>query len=130
MMLEGAVSPTQAARIRPKFRIIGDDSTRRKFQGQPLAIARYRWSGTPRFARPGWRSGGQHRKSARKQGSLAVYQYLKQEFGDLGVDAAQHGLLIFGEHTQDARNRPGAHPNIDRLLTIVDGGEALKIVVI
>lgn len=65
-----------------------------------------------------------------KQGSLAVYQYLKQEFGDLGVDAAQHGLLIFGEHTQDARNRPGAHPNIDRLLTIVDGGEALKIVVI
>ncbi|MGR5559990.1 DUF2322 family protein, partial [Vibrio fortis] len=30
----------------------------------------------------------------------------------------------------DARNRPGAHPNVDRLLAIVAGGEALQINVI
>jgi hypothetical protein len=30
----------------------------------------------------------------------------------------------------DARNRPGAHPNVDRLIAIADGGEALTIAVI
>ncbi len=65
-----------------------------------------------------------------KQGSLAVYQYLKQGFGMLDAKAAEHGLAVFGEHTQDACNRPGAHPNIDRLLAIAAGGEALRIEVI
>lgn len=59
-----------------------------------------------------------------KQRSVAVYQYLKQAFGVL--DAAAHGLTVFGEHTGDARNRLGAHPNIDRLLeTAVGGGSYL-----
>ena len=65
-----------------------------------------------------------------KQGSLAVYQYLQQQFEALDAKAAAHGLLVFGEHTADARQRPGAHPNIDRLIAIVDGGEALAITVI
>lgn len=65
-----------------------------------------------------------------KQGSLAVYQYLKQAFGTLDAQAAEHGLAIFGEHTADARNRPGAHPNIDRLLAIVAGDAPLRIDVI
>jgi hypothetical protein len=65
-----------------------------------------------------------------KQGSLAVYQYLKQAFGELDVKAAEHGLAIFAEHTADARNRPGAHPNIDRLLAIVAGGAPLRIEII
>jgi hypothetical protein len=65
-----------------------------------------------------------------KQGSLAVYQYLKKEFGTLDAKAAEHALAVFGEHTIDARNRPGAHPNIDRLLAIVAGGAALRIEVI
>lgn len=65
-----------------------------------------------------------------KQGSLAVYQYLKQVFGTLDAKAAEHGLAVFGEHTQDARNRPGAHPNIDRLLDIAAGGAPLGIEVI
>lgn len=51
-----------------------------------------------------------------KQGSLAVYHYLRQAFGTLDARAAQHGLAVFGEHTADARSRPGAHPNVDRLL--------------
>jgi hypothetical protein len=62
-----------------------------------------------------------------KQGSLAVYQYLQQSFGMLDKDASTHALDIFAEHTADARNRPGAHPNIDRLLDIRDGAEPLSI---
>ena len=65
-----------------------------------------------------------------KQGSLAVYQYLKQAFGALDAKAAEHGLAVFGEHTADARNRPGAHPNIDRLLEITAGSAPLAIEVI
>lgn len=65
-----------------------------------------------------------------KQGSLAVYQYLKQSFGGLDAEAAEHGLAVFAEHTDDARNRPGAHPNVDRLLAIAAGGDPLTIEVI
>ena len=62
-----------------------------------------------------------------KQGSVAVYQYLKQIFGVLDARAAEHGLAVFAEHTADARKRPAAHPNIDRLLAIVAGGAPLQI---
>ena len=62
-----------------------------------------------------------------KQGSLAVYRYLEQSFGTLDAEAAAHGLAVFAEHTEDARNRPGAHPNIDRLLEIVGGADPLSI---
>ena len=65
-----------------------------------------------------------------KQGSLAVYHYLQQAFGTLNAEAARHGLAVFAEHTADARNRPGAHPNVDRLSEIAAGGEALRIDVI
>lgn len=65
-----------------------------------------------------------------KQGSLAVYQHLKQCFPALDAAAAEHGLGVFAEHTADARNRPGAHPNIDRLLDISAGGSPLSIEVI
>ena len=65
-----------------------------------------------------------------KQGSLAVYHYLQQAFGQLDARAAEHGLAIFAEHTADARNRPGVHPNIDRLLALVAGEPALRINVI
>lgn len=65
-----------------------------------------------------------------KQGSLAVYRYLEQTFGALDADAARHGLSVFAEHTADARNRPGAHPNVDRLLDIAAGGAPLRIEVV
>lgn len=65
-----------------------------------------------------------------KQGSVAVYQYLKHAFGVLDARAADHGLAVFAEHTADARNRPGAHPNVDRLLEIAAGGGPLRIEVI
>ncbi|MBT8155900.1 DUF2322 family protein [Epibacterium ulvae] len=62
-----------------------------------------------------------------KQGSLAVYQYLAQSFDALDAEAADHGLDVFAEHTEDAKNRPGAHPNIDLLLAILEGGAPLTI---
>ena len=65
-----------------------------------------------------------------KQGSLAVYHYLKQAFGTLNAKAAEHGLAVFAEHTADARNRPGAHPNVDRLFEVAQGGQTLRIEVI
>jgi len=46
---------------------------------------------------------------------------------DGNIVATTHGLDIFAEHTADAKNRPGAHPNIDRLLEIVAGAAPLKI---
>lgn len=65
-----------------------------------------------------------------KQGSLAVYHYLKQAFGTLDAKAAEHGLAVFAEHTADARQRPGAHPNVDRLFVVVERGEPLSIDVV
>ena len=65
-----------------------------------------------------------------KQGSLAVYHYLQQVFGTLDAKAAEYGLALFAEHTADARNRPGAHPNVDRLLAIAAGAQALRISVV
>ncbi|CAG9187334.1 DUF2322 family protein [Cupriavidus pinatubonensis] len=65
-----------------------------------------------------------------KQGSLAVYHTLQQAFGTLDAKAAEYGLALFAEHTADARNRPGAHPNVDRLLAIAAGADALRINVV
>ena len=51
----------------------------------------------------------------------------------LGIDTAwfaEHGLLVFAEHTADARARPGAHPNVDGLLAIAAGGGPLSIEII
>ena len=62
-----------------------------------------------------------------KQGSLVVYQYLFQEFGEINAAAALHGLEVFAEHTADAKARPGAHPNIDQLFAIIDGAAALQV---
>jgi hypothetical protein len=62
-----------------------------------------------------------------KQGSLAVYQYLQQTFATLDTEAATHGLAVFAEHTEDARKRPGAHPNIDLLFGVIAGDSRLNL---
>ena len=60
-------------------------------------------------------------------GSVAVYHALTQRFGSIGVDAAREGLAIYAEHTDDARAHPGKHPNIDRLLAVIDSGTPLGV---
>lgn len=56
-----------------------------------------------------------------KAGSLAVYNALLEEFGEINASAAEKGLALFAEHTEDARAHPGKHPNIDRLQAVIDG---------
>jgi hypothetical protein len=58
-----------------------------------------------------------------KAGSVTVYAALAAKHGSINVAAAEEGLELFAEHTLDARNRPGAHPNIDRLLEVIATGK-------
>ncbi|WP_423236267.1 DUF2322 family protein [Amphibiibacter pelophylacis] len=41
--------------------------------------------------------------------------------------AAQAGLALYAEHTEDARQNPGKHPNIDRLIALVERQETLGV---
>jgi hypothetical protein len=36
------------------------------------------------------------------------------------------GLIYTAEHTEDAHNNPGKHPNIDRLLDVIDNETTLS----
>ncbi|MEY3202507.1 MAG: hypothetical protein RIR70_2057 [Pseudomonadota bacterium] len=60
-------------------------------------------------------------------GSLAVYNHLAQTFGLINKAAANKGLEVYAEHTEDARAHPGKHPNIDRLLQVADTQSALRV---
>ena len=62
-----------------------------------------------------------------KKGSLSVYAALAAKHGAITPAAAQEGLELFAEHTTDARAHPGAHPNIDRLLQIIESGQSLQV---
>jgi len=65
-----------------------------------------------------------------QQGSLALYNHLQQRFGRIDASAAHEGLALYAEHTQDARDHPGKHPNIDRLIAIAEGAPALQAAVV
>ncbi|MDP1733799.1 MAG: DUF2322 family protein [Sulfuritalea sp.] len=58
-------------------------------------------------------------------GSLSIYNHLGQIYGAITVEAAKKGLELYAEHTDDARQNPGKHPNIDRLLAMAADGKAL-----
>ncbi len=60
-------------------------------------------------------------------GSLAVYNYLAQLYGAITPEAAKKGLDLYAEHTEDAKRHPGKHPNIDRLIGLVERGQTLRI---
>jgi len=64
-------------------------------------------------------------------GSLAVYHALGALYGGrIGPMAATLGLEWYGEHTADARQHPGKHPNIDRLLDLAQSQAELVAVVV
>lgn len=65
-----------------------------------------------------------------KTGSVAVYNALAVKHGSINAAAAAEGLQIFAEHTEDAKARPGAHPNIDRLLQVIASGQGYAVKVI
>lgn len=61
------------------------------------------------------------------QGSLRVYRHLALKHGAIDVAAAVEGLALYAEHTEDARQNPGKHPNIDRLFAVQAQGVALAV---
>jgi hypothetical protein len=58
-------------------------------------------------------------------GSLSIYNHLGQIYGAITAEAARKGLELYAEHTEDARQNPGKHPNIDRLMTLAAEGKGL-----
>lgn len=64
------------------------------------------------------------------QGSVKVYHHLFKKWGCINKDAAKDGLKIYAEHTQDAEENPGKHPNIDRLFEVIEAGEVLTVSII
>ena len=60
-------------------------------------------------------------------GSLRVYGWLAETLGAITPEAAELGLKIYAEHTQDARDYPGKHPNIDRLFNIKTADQTLQV---
>jgi hypothetical protein len=60
-------------------------------------------------------------------GSLAVYAALNAKHGSINVAAAQEGLDIYAEHTADSRANPGKHPNIDRLIKVIETGQGFSV---
>lgn len=64
------------------------------------------------------------------QGSIKVYHHLYKVYGSITLDAAVEGLSLYAEHTEDAENCPGKHPNVDRLINVLEDEEPLQIKVI
>jgi len=62
-----------------------------------------------------------------QQGSLALYNHLRERHGRIDAAAAREGLALYAEHTQDARDNPGKHPHIDRLIAIAAGDGAIEV---
>ena len=52
---------------------------------------------------------------------------LYKNFKEINLEAAQKGLELFSEHTAEAKNHPGNHPNIDRLIDILRTNNILRI---
>ena len=65
-----------------------------------------------------------------KAGSVTIYNALLATHGSINMAAAQQGLEIFAEHTDDARAHPGSHPNIDRLLEVIASGQGYTVTII
>ncbi|MEQ1487819.1 MAG: DUF2322 family protein [Methylotenera sp.] len=61
------------------------------------------------------------------QGSVKVYYHLYRMYGEISLDAAVEGLSLFAEHTADAENCPGKHPNVDRLLNLLEDEKPLTV---
>ena len=61
------------------------------------------------------------------QGSLAIYNHLAQTYGAITPEAARKGLELYAEHVEEARKNAGKHPNIDRLIRLLDEGGMLRI---
>jgi hypothetical protein len=64
---------------------------------------------------------------AGSQGSLRLYLHLANLYGSITPEAAETGLDLYAEHTDDAEDNPGKHPNIDRLFEVIENKQPLTI---
>jgi hypothetical protein len=64
------------------------------------------------------------------QGSLKVYNHLYKMYGAITLDAAVEGLALYAEHTEDAENCPGKHPNVDRLISVLENEAPLTVKIV
>ena len=64
------------------------------------------------------------------QGSVKLFYHLYKMYGEISLDAAVEGLALYAEHTEDAENCPGKHPNVDRLINVLENEEPLTMKVI
>ena len=64
---------------------------------------------------------------AGQAGSLSVYNHSGQLYGAITPEAAKKGLELYAEHTEDARQNPGKHPNIDRLIQLIEASQTLRV---
>lgn len=64
---------------------------------------------------------------AGQAGSLSVYNHIGQLYGAITPEAAKKGLELYAEHTEDARQNPGKHPNIDRLIQLIEASQTLRV---
>jgi hypothetical protein len=64
---------------------------------------------------------------AGSQGSLRLYLHLANLYGSITPEAAEKGLELYAEHTEDAEENPGKHPNIDRLFDVIENKQPLVI---
>lgn len=63
-------------------------------------------------------------------GSLRVYLYVCHKHGVLDSAAANEALALFCEHTDDASQNPGKHPNIDRLFDVIETKQVMQFRII
>ena len=59
--------------------------------------------------------------------SVAVYHASMRPDGRIDANAAEQALTLYAEHTADARAHPGKHPNIDRLLKLINENGMLRL---
>ncbi len=64
------------------------------------------------------------------QGSVKVFHHLYKMYGGITLDAAVEGLSLYAEHTEDAENCPGKHPNVDKLIEVLENEEPLTVKVV
>ena len=64
------------------------------------------------------------------QGSVKVFHHLYKMYGGITLDAAVEGLSLYAEHTEDAENCPGKHPNVDKLIDVLENEAPLTVKVV
>ena len=64
------------------------------------------------------------------QGSVKLFHHLYKMFGSISLDAAVEGLSLYAEHTEDAENCPGKHPNVDKLINVLENEAPLAVKVV